>query len=155
MSARVAVAADDRQAGERQPQLRPDHVDDPLMTAPDIVERDAELGAVRSQRLDLPPRQGIADVELVIRRDVVIDGRECQVRPADPATGQPEPIKRLRAGHFMNQVTIDVEERRLLRRRRPRGDSKLSRTVSQAFPNRPRGMSIWQAGSISDGPKPT
>ena len=34
MRARVAVAADDRQAGERQAQLGADHVDDPLMAAP-------------------------------------------------------------------------------------------------------------------------
>ena len=57
VSARVAVAADDRQAGQRQPQLGPDHVHDPLMAALDVVERDAELAAIRPQRLDLPARQ--------------------------------------------------------------------------------------------------
>ena len=117
MSARVAVAADDRQAGERQTQLRADHMDDPLVTAPDVVEPDPELGAVRPQRLHLPARERVADVELVVGRDVVIDGRERQIRPTHPTPGQPQPVECLRARDLMNQVAIDIEESRLLRRR--------------------------------------
>ncbi len=102
--------------GKRQAQFRADHVDDPLMAALDVVERDAELPAVGPQRFYLPARQGIADVELVIGRDVMIDRRKRQVRSPDPAPGQPEPVERLRAGHLMDQVAVDVQERRLLRR---------------------------------------
>src|SRR5262249_45234732 len=117
VSAGMAVAADDRRAGERQPQLRTDHMDDPLMTTVDVVEGDGEFPAVGPQDLDLPARQGIADVELVVGRDVVIDGGVGQVRPADSPPGQPKAVEGLRTGHFMNQVAIDVQERRLFRRR--------------------------------------
>ena len=113
----VAVAADDRQARERQPQLGPDHVHDPLVTALDVVERHAELAAVRPQGLDLPARQRVADVELILGRHVVVDGRERQVGASDPTPGQPQAVEGLRAGHLVDQVTIDVEERRLLGRR--------------------------------------
>ena len=117
VGAGVAVAADDRQAGERQAQLGTDHVDDPLVAALDVVERDAELAAVGPQRLDLPARQRVADVELVLGRHVVVDRGERQVGPADPAPGQPQAVERLRAGHLVDQVPVDVEERRLVRRR--------------------------------------
>ena len=113
VGAGVAVAADDRRAGERQAELGPDHVDDPLMAAVDVVERDAELAAVGPQRLDLPARERVADVELVLGRHVVVDRRERQVGPAHAPAGQPQAVERLRARHLVDQVTVDVEQRRL------------------------------------------
>jgi hypothetical protein len=65
MGAGVAVAADDRGPGEREPQFRADHVHDALAAALDVIERDPELAAVGPQGLDLPARERIADVELV------------------------------------------------------------------------------------------
>ena len=114
VGAGVAVAADDRQAGERQAQLGTDHVDDPLVAAVDVIERHAKLAAIRPQRLDLPPRQGVANVELVLRRHVVIDRGERQVGPADPPARQPQALERLRTRHLVNQVPVDIKQRRLV-----------------------------------------
>ena len=116
VGAGVAVAADDRQARQRQAQLGTDHVDDPLVAALDVVKRDAELAAVGPHRLDLPPRQRVANVELVLGRHVVIDGGERQVRPAHPAPGQPQAVERLRTGHLVDQVPVDVQQRRFVGR---------------------------------------
>ncbi len=116
VGARVAVAADDRRARQRQAQLGTDHVHNPLLPALDVVERDAKLTAVGPHRLDLLPRQRVANVELVVGRHVVIDRGEGQVRPPHPAARQPQPVKSLRARHFMNQVPVDVQERRLVGR---------------------------------------
>ena len=116
VGAGVAVAADDRRARQRQAQLGTDHVHDPLMAALDVVERDAELAAVGPHRLDLLARQRVANIELVVGRHVVIDRGERQIRPPHPAARQPEPVKRLRTRHFVNQVPVDVQERRLVGR---------------------------------------
>ena len=67
VGARVAVAANDRRARQRDAQLGTDHVHDPLVSALDIVERDAELAAVGPHRLDLLARQRIANIKLVHR----------------------------------------------------------------------------------------
>ncbi len=56
VGARVAVAADDGHTGKCQPQLGPDHMDDALAAALDVIERDAELAAVGPQSLDLAAR---------------------------------------------------------------------------------------------------
>ena len=117
VGAGVAVAADDRRARQRHAQLGTDHVHDPLMSALDIVQRDAKLAAVGPHRLDLLARQWVANIELVVGRHVVIDRGECQVRPPHAAARQPEPVKRLRTRHFVNQVPVDVQERRLVGRR--------------------------------------
>ncbi len=102
--------------GSVSAQLGTDHVHDPLTAALDIVERDAKLAAVGPHRLDLLARQRVANIELVVGRHVVIDRGERQVRPPHPAARQPQPIKRLRARHFVNQVPVDVQERRLVGR---------------------------------------
>ena len=113
----VAVAADDRRARQCHPQLGTDHMHNPLMTTLNIVERDAELTAIGPHRLDLLPRQGVANIKLIVGGDVMVDGGERQLRPPHAPARQPEPIERLRTGHFVNQVPIDVQERRLVGRR--------------------------------------
>jgi hypothetical protein len=105
----VAVAADDRQAGLRQAQLRPDHVDDPLAPAAGCVERDVELGAVGAQRVELSAREGVLD-RAVGRRDVVVHRRERQIGAPHPSAREPEPFERLRRGHLVDQVQVDVEQ---------------------------------------------
>ena len=97
--------------GRGQPQLGADHVHDPLAAALDVIERDAELATVRPHRLDLPARQRVADVELIVGRHVVIDGGERQVRPPHPPPRQPQPIEGLRARHLVHQVAVDIEQR--------------------------------------------
>ena len=76
------------------------------------VQRDAELLAVRAQRLELGPRERVGDRPRE-RRDVVIHRRDREIRPAHAATGEPQPVERLRRRHLVDQVQIDVEKRRL------------------------------------------
>ena len=111
---RVAVAADDRHPGLRDAELRADHVDDALAAAAGRVERDAELLAVAAQRLELLLGELVR--RAVDRRHVVIHRRERPVRPAHAAAGQAQPLERLRRGDLVDQVQVDVEQRRLARR---------------------------------------
>ena len=111
----VAVAADDRQARLREAELRPDHVDDALAPAARRVERDAELLAVRAQRVELGTRERIGDRPRE-RRDVVVHRRDREVGAAHRSAGEPQPVERLRRRHLVDQVQVDVEERGLARR---------------------------------------
>ena len=96
--------------GQGQAQLGADDVDDPLAAAVDVVERDAELAAVGPQRLDLPARHRLADVELVLGRHVVVDRGERQVGPPDLPAREPQAVERLRARDLVDQVPVDVEQ---------------------------------------------
>ena len=107
----VAVAANDGHTGKRQPQLGSDHMDDALAAALDVVERDSQLAAVRPQSLHLAARKRIADVELVVGGNVVVQRGKSQVGPTHPPACQAETIKCLGAGYLMNQVAIDVKQR--------------------------------------------
>ena len=114
VGAGVTVAANDRQAGQRQPQLGANDVDDPLMAALDVVEHHAELSAILPEGFDLPSREGIADVELVFGRHVMIDRGDGQFGSADLAVRQSEPFKSLGAGDFVNKVTVHVRRSQAL-----------------------------------------
>ena len=128
----VAVAADDRHARLREAQLGPDDVDDPLLAIVEIVHADAELAAVRPQGVDLLLGDRIGDRQAAIgRRHVVVGRGHGQLGPADLAAGQPQALERLGAGHFVDQVQIDVQDRLLARLRpRRRGRPRFSRTSS-------------------------
>ena len=47
------------------------------------------------------------------RRDVVVHGREREVRAPHPASREPEPFESLRARHLVHEVEVYVEEIRL------------------------------------------
>jgi hypothetical protein len=112
----VAVAADDRQAGLGETELRADDVHDALVAVTHRRQPDAELLRVGAQRVDLGPADGVRDgAEDVQRRDVVVLGRHGQVGTADRAPGRPEAVEGLRAGHLVHEVEVDVEEVRLTR----------------------------------------
>ena len=108
----VAVTADDRLPGLRDPELGADHVDDALAARSRRVQLDAELLAVGAQRVELRlrhlvghrPRQG---------RDVVVHRRDRQVGPPHAPAGEPQPLERLRRGDLVHEVQVDVEQRRL------------------------------------------
>src|SRR3954465_8542693 len=96
----VGVAADDRHAGLRDAELRPDHVDDALPVRAQRVERDAELRAVALERLDLHAAELVADAggdRRAVRGDVVVRGRERAVGAAHLATVEAQAVERLRA----------------------------------------------------------
>ena len=110
----VAVAADDRHAGLGQAELRADHVHDALLDVAERVQADAELLGVATQRLDLGAGDGVGDRLVPVERgDVVVLGGEGEVGAAHGAAGEPQPVERLRRGHLVDEVEVDVEEVRL------------------------------------------
>ena len=109
MRRRVAVAAHDRHAGQRAALLGPDHVHDALARIAHRVQRDAELGGVAAQHLDLLGRDRVGDRLVDVgRRDVVVLGGDGEVGPAHPAPAEAQPVERLRAGDLVDEVEVDV-----------------------------------------------
>ena len=111
----VAVAADDRHARLGEPELGPDDVDDALQRRAEAVERDAELGAVALERLDLDAAELVLD-ELGDRRAVggavVVGGRDRAIGPADRAAGQAQAVEGLRARDLVDEVQVDEQQAR-------------------------------------------
>ena len=110
MRGRVTVAAGDRHARLREPELGPDHVDDALPDVAEAHEADAEVAHVALERghhvlghhVEERPRA-------LARRHDVIDRRERAVDERDlPAVG-PEGVERLRTGHLVDEVQADKE----------------------------------------------
>src|SRR5206468_869679 len=64
----VAIAADDGETGLREAEFRPDHVDDALSSVVNIVEGNAELFAVASERVHLRARNLIHDGQRAVGR---------------------------------------------------------------------------------------
>ena len=111
----VRVAADDRHARLGDAQFRPDHVDDALLAAVDVVELDAEVRAIFAQRVNLRGRDLIDDVQTAFNRcgHIVIHGCDAAVRAADLAAGEAKSFECLRGSDLVQQLQIDVEQRRL------------------------------------------
>ena len=109
----VAIAADDGHAGLREALLGSHHVHDALFIARQIVETDAEVGAVLFHLREL----GRADLDRrigqVARRGGrrVVHGRDGQIRPADFEPAVAQRLEGLRRGDFVTQVQIDVDQR--------------------------------------------
>ena len=99
--------------GKRQPELRADDVDDALAAAVEVEQRHAERRRRCSRSVSTCcARQRIGDrqVPRCRRRHVVIDGREGEIGTPDLAAAQAQAFERLRRRHFVNEVTIDVEQ---------------------------------------------
>ena len=111
---RVAVTADDRLPGLREPELGPDHVDDSLAARPRRMELDPELLAVGAQGIELGLRHLVGHRPRQ-RRDVVVHRGHGQVGPAHGAARKPQALERLRRGDLVHEVQVDVEQRRLAR----------------------------------------
>ena len=107
----VGVAADYGGAGQCDAELRPHHVDYALVFVVQIVETDPEFLAVGCQgfHLDASHLAGGGDV-LGGGGDVVIHGGPGQIRAAQRALHGAQAVERLRAGHFMHQMAVDVDE---------------------------------------------
>ena len=109
----VAVAANDCLPGLRETQFRADHVHDALVVAEHVEQRDAGFAATAFQGVKLPARGRIQNRQIaVLGRDRMVHDGEGQVGPAHFAAGGLQSRKRLRGRHFMNEVTVDVNERR-------------------------------------------
>jgi hypothetical protein len=74
--------------------------------------RDAELGAVGVERLDLQARDRVGDAERGRWWERCGRARRPPHRPgAHLAAGQFQPLERLRAGDFVHQVAVDIQQR--------------------------------------------
>ena len=108
----VAVAANDRHARLRIAQLRPDHVHDSLPRIIQIVMGNAELVAVVAQRVDLFLRDHVNDRQAAVGGGHIVVGRgHSLLRPADAATGLPQPREGLRTGYLVHEVQVDIKNR--------------------------------------------
>ncbi len=75
------------------------------------MQPDTEVGAVLAQGLDLGGRDRVGDrQQRVDGRDVVVLGGDGQIRAADGPAGQPQRLERLRAGHLVDEMQVDVEQ---------------------------------------------
>ena len=107
----VAVAADDRRAGQGEALLRPDDVHDALAQVEFVVIFDAEFARVLGQFLDLLAALRILDAAAAVGGlDVVVDDGERLVRRAHLAPRHPQALERLRARHLVDEVTVDIDE---------------------------------------------
>ena len=108
----MRIAAHHGHAGQGQALLGADDVDDALAEVVHLEFGDAELGAVGVERLDLQARDRIGDALAAVgRRHVVIGHGDGCINPARGAVGQLQPLERLRAGDFVHQVAVDIEQR--------------------------------------------
>ena len=105
------IAADDGHAGQGEALLGTDDVHDALADVVDVEQRDAELAAVLLQGLDLDARLLLGDaLRAVGGRHVVIGHGERGVGPAHRATALAQALERLRTGHLVDQVAVDVQQ---------------------------------------------
>ncbi len=110
----VAVAADNGFAGQGQAQFRADHVDDALVRAVQIVERDAEFRADSGQRLHLFGGNRVGDRQGAVgRRHVVVHRRDGQIGPPHFAARHPQAVEGLGRSHLVDEVQVDVQNGRL------------------------------------------
>src|SRR5690606_16128971 len=88
-----------------------DDVHDPLAGVVETEQGDAEVLAVLDQRGDLLLRERVADPQRPVGGgDTVVDRRQGEVGTADPATGEPERLERLRRSDLVDQMEVDVEQ---------------------------------------------
>ena len=107
----VAVAADDRRAGQSEALLRADDVDDALPLVELVVIFDAELARVSGQFLDLLAALRIRDAAAAVGGlDVVVDDGQRLLRRAHLAPGQAQALEGLRARDLMDEVAVDIDE---------------------------------------------
>ena len=109
----MAVAADDRHAGLSESQFRPDDVDNSLLRRIHVEQANAKLFAVALERGDLLSGNQVGDRRAAgLGGNVVIDSGHCARRLAHLASRRAQAIKRLGRSHFVNEVQVDVEDRR-------------------------------------------
>src|SRR5208282_750259 len=110
----VTVAADNRHPRQRDAQFRADDVHNALLRRVHIEERDPELAAIFLQRFNLLRSNRVGDRQAPRSgRDIVVDRcHRAQGLPQTPAI-RAQTVESLRRSHFMHQVQIDIEQRRL------------------------------------------
>ena len=107
----VAVAADDGGAGQGKALLRADDVDDALALVELVVIFDAEFPGVLRHHPHLfdALRIGVG-LGTVGGRDVVVDHGQRLLRRVNLAARGAQAFKRLRRGHLVDQMAVDIEQ---------------------------------------------
>ncbi len=98
--------------GKGRALLRPDHMHDALAHIGHLEFVHAELGAIVVQRLHLQTRDRIGDaLRAPGGRHVVIGHGQDRCGAPQLAPGQLQSLEGLRAGHFMHQMAVDIDQR--------------------------------------------
>ena len=106
----MRIPADNRHAGQREPLLRTDDVHDSLTHVVHGEQCNTEVGAMLFECFNLNATQGIRNTHVSVGgRHVMVRYRQRGSRPARLPSGQLEPFKGLRRGHFMDQVAVDIQ----------------------------------------------
>ena len=110
----MRITADNRHPRQGGAIFRADHMNHAL---PPVLERKigqrAGFADIRIERFNLQTRHGVFDTAFpMIRRRIVIGGRHDRRNAPWPASGQFKPLEGLRTGHLMNQMTVDINQRR-------------------------------------------
>ncbi len=113
---RVRITADHRHARQREALLRPHHMHDALALVIDGELDDAEVAAVFVQRGDLDARGLVGNAGHAlftfgaVGGHVVVGRRDIGVQAPGLAAGELEALKGLRAGDFVQQLAVDIDE---------------------------------------------
>lgn len=164
----VGVAADHRHARQGGTLLRANDVDDALAHVVHLELDNAVFIAVVVEGLDLQARDLVSnrfDAALALRRGryVMVRGRDIGIDAPRLAPGQTQAFEGLRRSHFMDDVTVDVDQRRTIvalfdQMRIP--ELVVERfaghqTVSSSFVSMPRvlndSITLWLVRSILGG----
>jgi hypothetical protein len=84
-----------------------------------IEELDAELSAIVAQRIHLTRGDLIGDDQAILRAcgwDVVVHGGYVPIRPTELALCQAQAIEGLWRCDFVNEMKVDINQRRFARR---------------------------------------
>ena len=105
---RVAVGADHRAPGPRQPELRSDDMDDPLAR---VVRTEAENAVLRARGGE--PGDDRRHRTGPQRRHAMVGHRDAGVGPGDRESALVERLERATVGAVVHQVQVDVDDRRM------------------------------------------
>ena len=112
----MRVAADDGHAGQCRTVFRANDVHDALLRVfkREIGQR-ADFANIAIQRFNLLTGNRVFDALFpMIGRRIVVSRRNNGGNPPRLAASQLEAFKSLRAGHFVNEVAVNIEERRAI-----------------------------------------
>ena len=110
---RVTVTAHQSRTGQGKALLRANDVDDAVPRIIDFEQLNAKIRTVAAQRIDLQLRV-FGNLFVAVRRDVVVDHRERQFRTAHLPTRHLQPLERLRARDFVNDMAVDIQKARAI-----------------------------------------
>lgn len=107
----MGVTAHDGHAGQGEALLGADDVNDSLALVAHRVGGDTEVVGVGAQRVDLLTGHRVDDRQPDVGGGhVVVLGGEGQLGPTHRPSGHAEAFERLRRGHLVDQVKVDVQD---------------------------------------------